>query len=549
DMGLATAVDAATNVYLAGLFSGTVAFGTSNLVSSGGTDVLLAKYDAAGRLLWATQAGGELGDFANSLAVDPAGNLLVVGGFESSRAVFGGWVLTNNYRSRDLFVAKYDRAGHALWARRAGTMGYDEAKAVATDSGGNVYVTGSYYDTILFDSIGLTNRYYYTNFFLTKYDPEGKVLWARTTTGPSLCQGSGVTVDAATNVYVTGDLLGRADFGSGSLTNTNSYLNGTVFVAKYDREGTLLWVRKGAKTGIGYGQAIVVDKAGEVYATSYKRDYGIGYLLSRYDGDGNVGWYRANAISCCTGDATYANGLALDLTGNPVLTGAGNGSIEGLTNYFTGGYVLKFRSDGEGFWMQRCGTVGNSVASDRSGGLYVAGRFTGQGFFGASNLVSAGANDAFLVKFGVRPPAITVGPASQQVVLGGSVVLRVSATGSGPLAYQWQFNGVNLAGATGSTLTLGSFKPAEAGKYSVIVQNTSGAIISQVAVLTFVPTLDFTRTSDALLLNWPGTFTLQTATNVGGPYEDVTSAPHHYTNWIGPGAGERFFRLRAPLDP
>lgn len=120
--------------------------------------------------------------------------------------------------------------------------------------------------------------------------------------------------------------------GSGSLTNTNSYLNGTVFVAKYNREGTLLWVSKGTTTGIGFGRAIVVDKAGEFYATSYKRDYGTGYLLTRYDGDGNVRWYRTNAISCCTGDATVANGLALDPAGNPVLTGNGNGSIQNLTN-------------------------------------------------------------------------------------------------------------------------------------------------------------------------------------------------------------------------
>ncbi|HWH69009.1 MAG TPA: hypothetical protein VNT26_06475 [Candidatus Sulfotelmatobacter sp.] len=52
-----------------------------------------------------------------------------------------------------------------------------------------------------------------------------------------------------------------------------------------------------------------------------------------------------------------------------------------------------------------------------------------------------------------------------------------------------------------------------------------------------------------MILNWPGTFTRQSAPQVAGPYGYVPSAPNAYTNWITPGAAERFFRLRAPAGP
>jgi hypothetical protein len=549
DQALALALDGTNGaIYLAGLFSGTNA-ALNNLVSSGSTDVFLARYDTGGNLVWARRAGGTTGDVAQGLAVDTAGNVFVTGGFLSTQAVFGSFTLTNQAAagtSPDLFLAKYDRDGNVLWARSAGSTKGDQGTAVALDGAGNVYLTGSYFSLANLGGILLSNLNS-TNFFIAKFDPAGNVLWARTVTGTNTSQGSGVAVDAATNVYVTGYLLGSANFGSGVITNNSGFFNATVFVAKYDREGALQWARKASAGGVGYGQAIVADPAGGCYATSYKRDYGAGVMLTRYDSAGNSIWYRTAAISCCTGDYTAANGLALDPYGNPVVTGFGNGSIEGITNYFgTSGYVLKYRSDGSGFWMQRCGTAGWSVAVDAAGNAFVAGRFTGTSYFGAtSNLVSSGGNDAFLVKLGVRPPGLSLSRTNLLVVAGAGAVLQIAgASGTGPFAYQWQFNGTNIAGATNPDFALSNFRFNNAGRYSVVLYNTSGSVTGQVAAVGFVPVVGISSLSNSAVLSWDGLFTLQSAMDVPGPYVDWPLASCPFTNPFAPGESQRFFRLR-----
>ena len=86
----------------------------------------------------------------------------------------------------------------------------------------------------------------------------------------------------------------------------------------------------------------------------------------------------------------------------------------------------------------------------------------------------------------VGPPVLTTQPQSQAVVLGSNVTFNVVATGAPPLAYRWKFNGTNLAGATGTSLTLTNVLPTNAGSYSVVVTNTSGSVSSSNALLTIL---------------------------------------------------------------
>ncbi len=83
------------------------------------------------------------------------------------------------------------------------------------------------------------------------------------------------------------------------------------------------------------------------------------------------------------------------------------------------------------------------------------------------------------------PPTITTQPASQSVTAGNDALpFTVAATGTPLLSYQWQFNGVNLSGATGTSLTLANAQPGNAGNYAVIVSNSGGSANSSTAVLT-----------------------------------------------------------------
>jgi Leucine-rich repeat (LRR) protein len=82
------------------------------------------------------------------------------------------------------------------------------------------------------------------------------------------------------------------------------------------------------------------------------------------------------------------------------------------------------------------------------------------------------------------PPAITTQPQSATNLAGTTAGFSVSATGTSPLSYQWQFNGVNLDGANGSSLSLNNVQPGAAGNYTVAITNVGGAVTSTVASLT-----------------------------------------------------------------
>jgi hypothetical protein len=119
---------------------------------------------------------------------------------------------------------------------------------------------------------------------------------------------------------------------------------------------------------------------------------------------------------------------------------------------------------------------------------------------------------AFLTVTG--PPAITAQPASQSVVAGANVSFSVTASGTAPLSYQWQFNGANLSGATSTSLTLAGVQPANGGNYSVMVTNPAGSVTSAVAVLTvLVPPVITTQPQS--LTNVAGTTATFSATATG----------------------------------
>ena len=84
------------------------------------------------------------------------------------------------------------------------------------------------------------------------------------------------------------------------------------------------------------------------------------------------------------------------------------------------------------------------------------------------------------------PPSILNQPQSQAVLQGAPVTFAVLAVGSPPLAYQWQRDGTNLAGATGSALSLIGVTPSNGGAYSVTITNAFGSTNSQTAVLTVI---------------------------------------------------------------
>jgi regulation of enolase protein 1 (concanavalin A-like superfamily) len=99
----------------------------------------------------------------------------------------------------------------------------------------------------------------------------------------------------------------------------------------------------------------------------------------------------------------------------------------------------------------------------------------------ASNALSTASFDNVTI---AAPPVITGQPASLAAVPGGSATFWVSADGLPPFGYQWQTNGVAVAGATNATLSITNLAARHFAPYTVLVSNAGGSVLSQVANLT-----------------------------------------------------------------
>ena len=104
DRGYGIIIDDTGNCYVIGSFGGTATFGSYSLISSGYSDVFVAKMDATGNWLWAINAGGSAFETGYEITIDDAGNSYVTGSFMGT-ATFGSYSLTSNGGS-DIFVVK-----------------------------------------------------------------------------------------------------------------------------------------------------------------------------------------------------------------------------------------------------------------------------------------------------------------------------------------------------------------------------------------------------------------------------------------------------------
>ena len=106
-----------------------------------------------------------------------------------------------------------------------------------------------------------------------------------------------------------------------------------------------------------------------------------------------------------------------------------------------------------------------------------------------SNVAGSATSATALLTVGTAPvpPTIVLQPVGRTITLGATVVFTVTATGTAPLTYRWQKNGVVLSGATTATLTLNSVTAADAGTYAVVVANVAGSVTSAYAILVVNP--------------------------------------------------------------
>ena len=382
DYAYGVATDSSGNVYVAGGTNG----GLDGNTNAGNTDLFVVKYNSSGTKQWTRQLGSSSRDSANGVATDSSGNVYVTG------MTNGGLDGCKNAGIEDLFVVKYNSSGTKQWTNQLGSSSRDSADDVATDSSGNIYVTGTTYSE-LDGNTSAGNA----DLFVVKYNSSGTHQWTKQLGTDRYDEARGVATDSSGNVYVTG-------YTEGGLDGNTNLGKADLFVVKYNSSGTKQWANQLGTWDTDFANGVATDSSGNVYVTgsTYRSLDGntsagnADLIVVKYNSSGTKQWTKQLGSS----SDDYANDVVTDSSGNAYVTGTTYGGLDGNTSAGNADlFVVKYNSSGTKQWTKQLGTsstdTANGVTTDSSGNVYVAGGTYG----GLDGNTSAGVNDLFIVKY------------------------------------------------------------------------------------------------------------------------------------------------------
>jgi subtilisin-like proprotein convertase family protein len=256
------------------------------------------------------------------------------------------------------------------------------------------------------------------------------------------------------------------------------------------------WVQFSSLNGTGNAQA---GQQYIVFKQNTRSSYFEGYYLGKERRGNNdvfafavtsssaaqAGVYSTTPISTGTWyhvvAARGSNFLQLFINGQSV----GQTNVSFAQNYGT--QPLFFGSSGQSYWdrkfaglLDEVSLYNRALSASEVAALYAA---------GPAGKCKAGS-----------PPTITTPPLGRTVAVGSNVLFTVTASGTAPLSYQWQWNGGPINGATTTSYTVNNAQTTDSGNYSVVVTNSSGSVTSAVAILSVLIPPNFTlQPQDATL--------------------------------------------------
>jgi hypothetical protein len=456
------------NVYITGRFGGAdIIFGKDTLTTGYCNNVYIAKYDGSGKILWARSAvtsSGELGDnVGNSIATDSEGNAYITGYFDAPTITFGNYKLTNTTSANsNIFLAKYDKSGNVKWARKA--IGYNDeyASGVATDTEGNVYITGDFIgSSITFGSCNLT-VVGSQNSFLVKYDSLGNALWVRGAKGSDANWATSVATDKSNNVYITGEFWSNyIRFGSYIFNNLGMY---DIFLVKYDTFGNVLWAKSVGGDNVDYANSVAIDSNENVYITGYYNSSLIGFGNDTITLLGSTDVFLAKLVNSCKSNLNISF-----ITPDKIK--CSRDSIEFKTIAIGDSITYQWYKDGKEIAWATNSTYIKSVLISIDAGKY-------------SCIVSDRCNS---ISTSTNLTMGTIPQINDSVIIirdvNDSLIYNLTPVGTPPFSYQWLKNDTNVTWATNSNFKIQSLKMFDSGTYSCIISNICGSVTAEVFTL------------------------------------------------------------------
>jgi hypothetical protein len=259
------ATDNLGNSYVVGGFHGTMNFnplGTAMNYSLPDTTagIFIAKYNTNGIAQWVVILDVKGNDvFAETYGtcdIDAFGNLYVAGNFRGINVDFnplGSSTTLSSEGQNDIFITKYNVSnGNLVWAKKIGSVAQDLVSpgALRCDNNGNPYFTGRLTgtNTVNFDPNGGTTNVVSSALYLTSYDVNGNLRFAKGMNSGTRDGGHRVEFDNSNNVYIAGWMNGTATFGT--ISRTANSPTADNFLAKYTNDlSTCLWALNFGGTG------------------------------------------------------------------------------------------------------------------------------------------------------------------------------------------------------------------------------------------------------------------------------------------------------------
>ncbi len=242
-------------------------------------------------------------------------------------------------------------------------------------------------------------------------------LWGRTAPSTGWGEGWSVATDASNNVFFTGDYEYSISFGSTNFTSP-SY---TVFLAKYDSSGNVLWAKSPGGLGGAFCGAVATDNFGNSFVTGRAQYYPVYFdtdsinltggrdiFITKYDSGGNELWVRG-----FDGTGTpSSNAITTDSNGNSYITGYfmspsinfGTYTLTGSSTTNINMFLVKLDPLGNVLFAKTVSCTGasggNGVCTDNSGNVYATGYFGNSiAHFGSDSLINSHTVNFFIVKY------------------------------------------------------------------------------------------------------------------------------------------------------
>jgi hypothetical protein len=234
DVARSISIDNNSDIIIAGHINTSANFGVTDtsVFTYGSIDPFVAKYSSTGEFLWVNSFGGIDEDRGISVISDIDNNLFLHGHFYGT--AYFDTITLQSTGIEDYFICKLQPNGNVVWANKIETRidPYDDFwnHSLESDEQGNIYITGYFMDSLVYDSFSVQSNGSY-DIFVIKIDNNGELLWCLTAGNdhPYGDYSRSIARDDNGNLFITGRFYSTLFFGDSSITSNGS---DDIFIAK-----------------------------------------------------------------------------------------------------------------------------------------------------------------------------------------------------------------------------------------------------------------------------------------------------------------------------